>query len=85
MQLLQWWTEAFINAILMSTKKMSYSMRYLIRETLVFLRVWIILSIFLFFFFLNVEQETFPGYSDEVYGACLARLGFYRYLNPALL
>ncbi|KAF8175380.1 hypothetical protein BJ912DRAFT_988665 [Pholiota molesta] len=67
LQILQWWTEAFINAIVQSTKKMPYSMRYLARETLLALR------------------EKFPGASEEKYGACIARLVFYRYINPALL
>ncbi len=39
LQLLQWWTEAFVNVITQSTKKMPYSMRYLARETLEALRV----------------------------------------------
>ncbi|KAJ3515338.1 hypothetical protein NLJ89_g1823 [Agrocybe chaxingu] len=38
LQVLQWWTEAFLNAIEQSTKKMSYSMRYLAREMLFALR-----------------------------------------------
>ncbi|KAF9568918.1 hypothetical protein CPC08DRAFT_790400 [Agrocybe pediades] len=67
MQVLQWWTEAFINAMIQSTKKMPYSMRYLVRETLMSLR------------------ESFAGYSDDAYGPCLARLIFYRYINPALV
>ncbi|KAF9534346.1 IQ domain-containing protein-containing RasGAP [Crepidotus variabilis] len=33
LQLLQWWTEAFVNVITQSTKKMPYNMRYLARET----------------------------------------------------
>ncbi|TFK43549.1 hypothetical protein BDQ12DRAFT_595944 [Crucibulum laeve] len=38
LQLLQWWTEAFVTAIVKSTRKMPYGMRYLIRETLLALR-----------------------------------------------
>lgn len=39
LQILQWWTEAFLNAILQSTRKMPYSMRYLAREMSLSLRV----------------------------------------------
>lgn len=38
LQVLQWWTEAFVTAIKQSTKKMPYGMRYLARETLLHLR-----------------------------------------------
>jgi len=31
------------------------------------------------------SQEKFPGAPDEVYGACLGRLVFHRYINPALM
>ncbi|KIY49170.1 hypothetical protein FISHEDRAFT_65237 [Fistulina hepatica ATCC 64428] len=34
LQVLQWWTEAFITALTQSTRRMPYSMRYLARETL---------------------------------------------------
>jgi Ras GTPase-activating-like protein IQGAP2/3 len=34
---------------------------------------------------LTFVQEKFPGVPDKVYGACIARLVFYRYLNPAIL
>ncbi|KAH9482628.1 Ras GTPase-activating-like protein rng2 [Psilocybe cubensis] len=67
LQVLQWWTEAFVNAIVQSTKKMPYCMRFLARETI-----------------LNLK-EKFPGLPEEVYGACVARLVFYRYINPALI
>jgi Ras GTPase-activating-like protein IQGAP2/3 len=39
LQILQWWTEAFVTAITQSTKKMPYGMRFLARETLLFLQV----------------------------------------------
>ncbi|KDQ64483.1 hypothetical protein JAAARDRAFT_28113 [Jaapia argillacea MUCL 33604] len=67
LQVLQWWTEAFITAIVESTKKMPYSVRYLARETLNFLR------------------DRFPDQPDEVYMACVGRLVYYRYINPAIL
>lgn len=67
LQILQWWTEAFINVIIQSTRKMPYSMRYLARETLLALR------------------EKFPNLPEELYGACLGRLVFFRYINPALV
>lgn len=38
LQLLQWWTQAFVTAIQQSVKKMPYGMRYLARETLIRLR-----------------------------------------------
>ncbi|KIL70078.1 hypothetical protein M378DRAFT_156131 [Amanita muscaria Koide BX008] len=38
MQVLQWWTEAFVAAITQSTRRMPYSIRYLAKETLAFLR-----------------------------------------------
>ncbi|KAF9451707.1 ras GTPase-activating protein [Macrolepiota fuliginosa MF-IS2] len=38
LQLVQWWTDAFVNAITASIKKMPFSMRYLARETLLALR-----------------------------------------------
>ncbi|THH19788.1 hypothetical protein EW146_g1464 [Bondarzewia mesenterica] len=38
LQVLQWWTEAFVAAITQSTKKMPYGMRFLARETLFALR-----------------------------------------------
>ncbi|KAG6817391.1 hypothetical protein H0H87_009035 [Tephrocybe sp. NHM501043] len=67
LQVLQWWTEAFVNVIKQSTKKMPYGMRYLARETLVHLR------------------ERFPDAPEEVYAACIGRLVYYRYLNPAII
>jgi hypothetical protein len=39
LQVLQWWTEAFVTAIIQSTKRIPYGMRYLARETLAALRV----------------------------------------------
>jgi Ras GTPase-activating-like protein IQGAP2/3 len=30
-------------------------------------------------------KEKFPGAPDEVYAACIGRLVYYRYLNPAIL
>ncbi|KAI6047200.1 ras GTPase-activating protein [Pisolithus marmoratus] len=38
LQKLQWWSEAFISAILQSTKRVSYGMRFIARETLASLR-----------------------------------------------
>ncbi|KAF9462631.1 ras GTPase-activating protein [Collybia nuda] len=67
LQVLQLWTEAFVSAITQSTKKMPYVMRYLARETLVYLK------------------ERFPDAPDEVYAACIARIVYYRYINPAII
>jgi Ras GTPase-activating-like protein IQGAP2/3 len=30
-------------------------------------------------------KEKFPGAPDEAYAACIGRLVYYRYLNPAIL
>ncbi|KAH9006764.1 ras GTPase-activating protein [Lactarius hatsudake] len=38
LQVLRWWTEAFVTAVMQSTKKMPYGIRYLARETLVAIR-----------------------------------------------
>ncbi|KAG6880044.1 hypothetical protein C0992_007361 [Termitomyces sp. T32_za158] len=67
LQVLQWWTEAFVNVIKQSVKKMPYNMRYLARETLIHLR------------------ERFPDAPEEAYAACIGRLVYYRYLNPAIV
>jgi Ras GTPase-activating-like protein IQGAP2/3 len=67
LQKLQWWTEAFATSIFKSTRKMPYSVRFLARETLLYLK------------------EKFPGAPDEAYSACIGRLVYYRYLNPAIL
>ncbi|PPQ69874.1 hypothetical protein CVT24_003209 [Panaeolus cyanescens] len=66
LQILQHWTEAFIKAMVGSTQRMPYNMRYLARETL------------------NSLQERFPGLPDEVYGTCIGRLVFHKYIKPAL-
>jgi len=67
LQVLQWWTEAFVTAIKQSTRKMPYGMRYLARETLYHLR------------------ERFPDAPEEAYAACIGRLVYYRYINPAIM
>ncbi|KAK0242763.1 ras GTPase-activating protein [Armillaria nabsnona] len=66
-QMLQWATTVMVQAIMESTKKMPYSIRYLARETL------------------NVAREMYPDAPDEVYAACIGRLVFYRYINPAIV
>ncbi|GLB33790.1 putative GTPase-activator protein for Ras-like GTPases [Lyophyllum shimeji] len=67
LQVLQWWSEAFVTAIKQSTRKMPYGMRYLARETLCHLR------------------ERFPDAPEEAYAACIGRLVYYRYINPAII
>ncbi|KAF8076365.1 ras GTPase-activating protein [Lyophyllum atratum] len=67
LQVLQWWTEAFVTAIKQSTRKMPYGMRFLARETLFHLR------------------ERFPDAPEEAYAACIGRLVYYRYINPAII
>ncbi|KII94770.1 hypothetical protein PLICRDRAFT_127987 [Plicaturopsis crispa FD-325 SS-3] len=67
LQVLQWWTEAFVTAITQSTKKMPYGIRYMARETL------------------NALREKFPDAPPEMYAACIGRLVYYRYINPAII
>ncbi|CAL1700973.1 unnamed protein product [Somion occarium] len=67
LQRLQWWTEAFVTAIVQSTQRMPYGMRYLARETLAALK------------------NRFPNASEEEYAVCLARLVYYRFINPAVI
>lgn len=66
-QMLQWATTVMVQAIMESTKKMPYSIRYLARETL------------------HMARETFPDAPNEIYAACIGRLVFYRYINPAIV
>ncbi|KAJ3801621.1 ras GTPase-activating protein [Lentinula aff. detonsa] len=67
LQALQLWTDRFVAAIIQSTQKMPFSMRYLARETLACVR------------------ERFPDASQEAYAACVGRLVYYRYINPAIV
>ncbi|TRM67597.1 hypothetical protein BD626DRAFT_395296 [Schizophyllum amplum] len=67
LQMLQWRTDAFVNAMIQSTNKMPYGMRYLIRETLAAVR------------------ERFPDATDQDCVSCIARLVFYRFINPAIM
>lgn len=30
-------------------------------------------------------QERFPNHPDELYATCIARLVYYRYINPAIM
>ncbi|EAU84770.2 IQ domain-containing protein-containing RasGAP [Coprinopsis cinerea okayama7 len=67
LQILRWWTEQFMTAIIQSTRKMPYGVRYLARELLLCLR------------------HKFPGAPEELYAACIGRLIYYRYINPAII
>ncbi|KAL1755451.1 hypothetical protein FB107DRAFT_213621 [Schizophyllum commune] len=67
LQQLNWKTGAFVKAMLDSTNKMPYSMRYLIRETLAAVR------------------ERFPDATDQECVSCIARVIFYRFINPAIM
>jgi Ras GTPase-activating-like protein IQGAP2/3 len=84
LQVLQWWTEAFVTAITQSTKKMPYGMRYIARETLVFLRVSFILHEG-HLVLIKFHQDKFPSAPEEAYAACIGRLVYYRYINPAIM
>jgi Ras GTPase-activating-like protein IQGAP2/3 len=83
LQKLQWWSEAFMVALTQSTRKMPYSLRFIARETLLSLRVSQAQSFD--HALLMLVQEKFPDVPDRAYAACIARLVFYRYLNPAIL
>ncbi|KAI0702851.1 hypothetical protein BC835DRAFT_1263599 [Cytidiella melzeri] len=67
LQLLQWWTETFVAALVQSTQRMPYGMRYLAREAL------------------HALRERFPEAPPAVHAACIARLVYYRYINPAIM
>ncbi|KAJ3757022.1 ras GTPase-activating protein [Lentinula raphanica] len=67
LQALQLWTDRFVTAIIQSTQKMPFSMRYLARETLACVR------------------DRFPDAPPEAYAACVGRLVYYRYINPAII
>jgi len=82
MQTLQWWTEAFIKAIIRSTRKMPYAMRYLLRETLLSLRVCVRL---LEGISLTFTQEAFPDFPPEHHAICVGKLVFYHFINPVLM
>jgi len=82
MQTLQWWTEAFIKAIIRSTRKMPYAMRYLLRETLLSLRVC---STSLEGYHSLFAQETFPDFPPEYHAICVGKLVFYHFINPVLM
>ncbi|KAI0796795.1 hypothetical protein C8Q75DRAFT_710102 [Abortiporus biennis] len=69
LQQLQWWTDAFIVAVTKSTSQMPYAMRFLARETLHSLKV----------------RAKFPRASKEQYASCIARLVYYRFINPAII
>ncbi|KAJ7179155.1 ras GTPase-activating protein [Mycena filopes] len=84
LQTLQKCTEWFLEALSQSVKKMPYSIRYLARETLIALRVGSIL-------FLVVptltppSQEKYPEAPETSLAACIGRLVYYRYINPAIV
>lgn len=86
MQVLQWWTEEFVRAITSSLSRMPYGMRYMARETLSAVKASS--------FRIHVHSETdvqsllqskFPDASAEACAACVARLVYYRYINPAIM
>lgn len=62
---------------------MPYNIRYLARETLIALRVSF--SIPTSFFSLFSLQEKYPDAPDTLYAACIGRLVYYRYINPAIV
>jgi Ras GTPase-activating-like protein IQGAP2/3 len=85
LQLLQWWTDHFVTALTQSTAKMPYGMRYIARETLIAMRVSLRLNNLGKILIVLIVQERFPDSPDEVYAACIARLVYYRYINPAIM
>ncbi|TCD70814.1 hypothetical protein EIP91_001504 [Steccherinum ochraceum] len=67
LQLLIGLGRAFVAAIVQSTPRMPFAIRFLARETLAALR------------------QKFPDSPNEVYATCIARLIFYRFINPAII
>ena len=62
---------------------MPYGVRYLARETLVAMRVRACLLAFSSYD--DIFQNKFPDAPDEACAACIGRLVFYRYINPAIM
>ncbi|KAK7061814.1 ras GTPase-activating-like protein rng2 [Favolaschia claudopus] len=67
LQTLRECTQWFLTALIQSTKRMPYNIRYLARETLLALR------------------ERYPDAPDTLLAACIGRLVYYRYINPAIV
>lgn len=58
-------------------------MRYLARETLLALKVFH--PIDLTRCRLDAAQSKFPQETPEAYAACIGRMVYYRYINPAIM
>lgn len=84
LQRLQWWTEAFVSTITQSAQRMPYSMRFMARETLAALRVGGCL-VYKGPGLIHFVQERFPDTPPELYAGCIARIVYYRFINPAIL
>ncbi|THH32726.1 hypothetical protein EUX98_g1475 [Antrodiella citrinella] len=67
LQLLVGLSRAFVTAIVQSTSRMPFAIRFLARETLAALK------------------QKFPDANNDVYATCIARLVFYRFINPAII
>ena len=86
LQVLQWWTEAFLVAVTQSIKKMPYGIRFLAREMLHALQVRAFLCC-------NSTRSTksycaqskFPKATEDTCATCIGRLVYYRYINPAIM
>src|ERR1700761_415782 len=83
LQRLQALTKGFVQAIIGSTKKMPYGMRYIASETLAALRVRIVQSM------LPVSsiswQVKFPHETPEKLAASVGRLIYYHFINTAIV
>lgn len=85
LQVLQWWTEAFVTAITQSIRKMPYGIRCLARETLLLLRVCPTILSPRFRKIHHLLQDRFPDATEQEYAACIGRLVYYRLINPAIV
>jgi Ras GTPase-activating-like protein IQGAP2/3 len=85
LQLLQMWTEAFLKAITQSAKKMPYAMRYLARETLAAAQVRLVPQRYRQSAAHTRVQARFPNATQGELAACIGRLVYYRYINPAIV
>lgn len=72
-----------MKAIIESTPRMPYGMRFMARETLAALRVW---QFYLHQYKrLTALQEKFPDEAEDIYAAAVGKLIYYRFINPAIV
>lgn len=83
--MLQALTRIFVNAIIASTKKMPYGMRCIAREMLLELRVCVRFPASRHGLTFLSLQVKFPDAPEELYAACIGRVIYYRFINPAIV